>query len=146
MIYSYHSFLKHQHIVQADKRFSMLRRMSLITLCNLINAIVQCMSCCFGNGDLCRYGNHPQSTCSVIYALPCPNGSIVNDATHCSSYSRPIGGALKSPKMEKKRWSMRIKPAHCIHPLQCNNQVQHVQLLVATTIHENPSFFQKLLV
>lgn len=49
----------------ADKRFSMLRRMSLITWCNLINAIVQCMSCCFGNGDLCRYGNHPQSTCSV---------------------------------------------------------------------------------
>ena len=43
-----------------------------------------------------------------------PNWSTVNDSTHCSSYSSPINGAWNSPKTEKKRWSMRIKLAHCI--------------------------------
>ena len=40
-----------------------------------------------------------------------PNGSIINDSTHVSSYSRPIGDT--SPQT-KKRQSMPTKLAHCI--------------------------------
>ena len=45
----------------------------------------------------------PSSALASFQEYLRPNGSIVNDSTCCSSYSRPIGGAWNSPKMEMKR-------------------------------------------
>ena len=48
----------------------------------------------------------PPSSSASFQEYLRPNGSIVNDSTRCSSYSRPIGGAWNSPKTEAKRRSM----------------------------------------
>ena len=55
----------------------------------------------------------PPSSLASFQEYSHTKGSAENDSTSCSSYSRPIGGAYNSPKMEKKRWSMCIKLARC---------------------------------
>ena len=71
---------------------------------------------CFVLSHVHTYQNNPLSPLSSSASFQeylRPNGSTVNDSTRCSSYSRPIGGAWKSPKTEKKRRSMRIKLERC---------------------------------
>ena len=60
--------------------------------------------------------NHFFLRLSLVSFLLRPDGSTENDSSFSfSSYSRPIGGAWNSPKMEKKRRSMCSKLACCKH-------------------------------
>ena len=69
-------------------------------------------------GHVHTYRNDPPPPSSLAsFQYLHPNGSIVNDSSRFSSYSRPIGGTWNSPETEKKSRSMHIKCFHVDGPL-----------------------------